>query len=1391
MNIDLILSKVLIKNYNIKDVHILSEMLPNKKIIRNAYIVAPVPLNIQKIKKQLTEDPVFKNNDINLIEVSTIPLTQSGQIDEVALKKNNIPDEHTIDIQEKKLLKCLSITHAAILSQPKKLQMKYLHLTDVLDPAVLPKLSTITEESELPQSMTEPVTEDLVAINFSMKQAFSDGGPLIFSSHEPQTLGEALYRAADKFNKKGILFIGSDETEQFQSYPQILENALRILTGLRNRGLQPKQRVILQIEESANYFAAFWGCVLGGIIPVTVTPPPTYEKANSVLNKLFNIWELLEKPFIIASEHLLLPFQNLKNFMPMDDLSILSVHDLLKNQIANDPYISKPDDVLFYQLTSGSTGTPKCIQITHQGVVAHIHGSQQFNKYCEEDITLNWLPMDHVVPILTCHLKDTYLGCNQIEIKTKDILIEPTRWLDYLTKYHVTHSWSPNFGYKLIIDQLKSGIKKDWDLTCVKFLMNAGEQATLPVIRDFLDLTQPYGLHADAMQPAFGMAEACTCMTYRNDFNLKESVHHIFKSSLSKALQFSTQQSENTTCFIDLGKPVPGIQIRITDEQNQVLPEDVIGRFQIKGPVITPGYFNNPSANNEAFVGDDWFNSGDLGFIHNGSLTLTGREKEMIIVRGTNYYCYEIEDIVSRVEGVLPTFIAACGIHDPVIGTEGLIIFFVTSDWVGIDLGKLVKMIKTKVATEIGLNPLSIIPILKDAFPKTTSGKIQRGQLKKSFINGEFKELCKEVDLLLENANTIPNWFYKRVWCRDNGREWMVADETSQPCYLILSDNSELGEFFANQNKKNSILVKNSHEFKQNDNSSFNLNFKLIEDYQHLFQILKNHILKPTHIIYLNKTQTEISDVSESLEKFVVLIRALNENYQFTIPFSLLVITHNTQYIIGDEQIDYRSAELIGAIHSLSQENANLEVKQIDLELTAIDDQYSLILNELKMNNLNKEIAYRGKARYISKLQRIAFEPNRMKKNRLIERGFYIISGGLGGVGKEISEFLLTQYKARLLILGKTSKDHVINGNNPQSNSYNNLIKLSMEIEYETISIESDINISTAIEMMQDKYQVTLSGIFHLAGEYHECYLHDEQVDSIYPTVQSKLGNAIMLNRMLKKYNKEGLFINFGSIYGNFGSAMLGVYAAANRALEAFTYYQRQSLNIDSFCLIWTNWHDLGMSKGYPPLLIKGFRSLSVRQGLQSLEIVLRLDEPCISIGLDETKRLIMNHFQQCTNLYELNAYFTAEQKLSRSDLNELDIHCIQCRTLPILSNGDINKTALMSQLNQSTTDVIPQNNVEIGLIDIWQDLLKIDEVHVEENFFELGGNSMLLLQLTEQLQQQYDKNIAITDVFKYPTIRSFSQYIIKNKKSKEMKKDQAKNRANKSREFLFKKDLK
>ena len=563
------------------------------------------------------------------------------------------------------------------------------------------------------------------------------GGALLIGEDAPKTLCAALMRTASS-SDKGIVHVQPDGSAVFQSYAALLGEARRVLHGLRNAGLSRHDRAILQLTSLHEFFPAFWACVLGGITPVTVAVASRYDEQNSVVSKLLNVWKLLGRPAIVASETLISPIANMSGLPEGGRVELLSITALRNHPPAQEALGTDPNDIAFFQLSSGSTGVPKCIQETHRAVIAHIHASREFNGYSQDDVTLNWLAMDHVVPLLTFHVKDVYLGCQAVQAPTASVLANPVLWLDLIEQYGVTHTWSPNFGYKLVADALARTGQRTRRLSSLKACMNAGEQVTLPVVQAFLSAVAPFGVEPRVMQPAFGMAEVATCMTYQNNFDLKTGVHRFSKSSLGSKLSAAFPDDRHAIDFVDLGPPIPGVEIRIVNKNGELLAEGIIGRLQIKGSVLMPGYFDNAAANEDAFVGDGWFNTGDLGFILDGRLTITGREKEMIILYGANYYCHEIEDVVNRVDGVEPTYAAACGIADARTGSEELAIFF-TSRHDDIDAHlSAIRAIRASVSQQLGVAPRYVVPLAKLAFPKTTSGKIQRTQLKARLAAGEF-----------------------------------------------------------------------------------------------------------------------------------------------------------------------------------------------------------------------------------------------------------------------------------------------------------------------------------------------------------------------------------------------------------------------------------------------------------------------------------------------------------------------------------------------------------------------------------------------------------------------------------------------------------------------------
>ncbi|HVL01670.1 MAG TPA: condensation domain-containing protein, partial [Dongiaceae bacterium] len=506
--------------------------------------------------------------------------------------------------------------------------------------------------------------------------AWAVGEPLPPHAVTSTHLFEALQKTAQRYPDRGLTLLDIDLQQTHYSYAQLVEDAHITAAGFQRASIGPGAIVLLQMRFNRRFFAVWWGAVLAGIRPLNVATPEQYNQRNGVAQKLYNVAHNFAELTVVADRERVEATQTWlgESKQVIDADALLEHNERFEWQsLSNDP-------VAFLQLTSGSTGTPKAIQITHRGILHHIASSAIHNHYSNDDISLNWLPFDHVVPILTTHVKDCVMGIRQVQLTTTSVLNDPLLWLKAMADFRVTYSWAPNFAYQRVVDALQQTSQlPELDLSCVNILMNAGEQVLAPVVKAFHAACAPFGLKANAVQPAFGMAEACTCMTYNNESDHLLSVH--FNNTLDPTVCDIAPAEQATHGFVDLGPVTPGIEIRITNDKNELVKEGVIGRLQIRGPVVTPGYLNNPEANAEAFVGEDWFNSGDLGFMWNKRLILTGREKEMIVVRGANYYCFELEQVAANIAGVVPTFVAATGVAlEDGSNSDALVLFYVSDN---------------------------------------------------------------------------------------------------------------------------------------------------------------------------------------------------------------------------------------------------------------------------------------------------------------------------------------------------------------------------------------------------------------------------------------------------------------------------------------------------------------------------------------------------------------------------------------------------------------------------------------------------------------------------------------------------------------------------------------
>ncbi|WP_448272933.1 AMP-binding protein [Nostoc sp. DSM 114160] len=444
-----------------------------------------------------------------IVPVSTLPLTPSGQIDETVLNDLEVRDTNLIQQWSEQIQLLPEVKQVAVVVQEHLKQQRSLRISDLLN-----DWKTLTGEENntlvTPQFSRSTINQDFA----NNKLAVSHGKELKQEENAPKLLWEALQKTAIQFPDKELVYIQADGCEIIQSYKDLLLDAQKILAGLRKLGLKPLDKVIFQIDLSQDFIPAFWGCILGGFIPVPVSIAPAYEQLNSAVNKLHNAWQMLEQPIVLTSSKLVQSLRELPALLNIENFPVETVDNLRQNQPDRNIHQSDQDDLALLLLTSGSTGFPKGVMLTHRNLLSMTAGTAQMNNFFSDEIVLNWMPLEHVGAIVFLGLMAVDLGCKQIHASTEYILQNPIRWLELIQRHQASISWAPNFAFSLLNERASEINQQSWDLSSMRFLVNAGEQIVPKTARSFLKLLQQHGLPPNAIHPAFGMSETCSGITW-------------------------------------------------------------------------------------------------------------------------------------------------------------------------------------------------------------------------------------------------------------------------------------------------------------------------------------------------------------------------------------------------------------------------------------------------------------------------------------------------------------------------------------------------------------------------------------------------------------------------------------------------------------------------------------------------------------------------------------------------------------------------------------------------------------------------------------------------------------------------------------------------------------
>src|SRR5579883_1565970 len=550
------------------------------------------------------------------------------------------------------------------------------------------------------------------------------------------TLPEVLQRHAEVEPDRVHIHLPEEESVQDITYRELLAGAAEVAAGLAAEGLERDQTVAIMLPTCADFFYAFFGVSLAGGIPVPIYPPARPDKIEEYVRRQVLILKNAEVRFLISFDRVRAVSQIMRVSIP-SLLEVSSVEALCRSGAKPPSRGIEPAEIAFIQYTSGSTGDPKGVVLTHANVLANVRGIGGSVSFRPDDYVVSWLPLYHDMGLIGSWLFSVYHGAPITVMSPLAFLSRPERWLWAMHDSRGSLCPAPNFSYELCARKIPDEAIEGLDLSRWRVAINAGEAVLPDTLARFAARFKPYGFRAESFVPCYGLAESSVALTFTpmNRAPVIDTIRRDLFEAEGKAAPAPPGEN-NVLRFVANGRPMPGHEVKLLDDQGRELGERIQGRIFFRGPSRTAGYYRNPKATAAVITADGWMDSGDLGYWANGELYVTGRLKDCIIKSGRNIIPQEIEAAAAEVQGVRKGCVAAFGALDPQTGTERLIVVAETRATAADELRGIEEGITRTVDSVLGIPPDKVVLVAPQSIPKTSSGKIRRAATRALYLEG-------------------------------------------------------------------------------------------------------------------------------------------------------------------------------------------------------------------------------------------------------------------------------------------------------------------------------------------------------------------------------------------------------------------------------------------------------------------------------------------------------------------------------------------------------------------------------------------------------------------------------------------------------------------------------
>jgi acyl-CoA synthetase (AMP-forming)/AMP-acid ligase II len=509
--------------------------------------------------------------------------------------------------------------------------------------------------------------------------------------------------------------------------------AMQGALALSAQGVVASDRVLLALPTSAELLIAFFACQWLGALPCIVDVPARGRGLRPWCDKVLPKLALVKPRLVIVEPGLATDVQaGLAQAEPGS--RVISVAALAEG--AARFCAPTPGASAILQFTSGTTSQPKAVVCTQRAVLANLRaiggGVRQFHQ---GDLMVGWLPLFHDMGLVATTLAALAHGLPAALMPPAAFVLRPARWLWAVHRFRASLAFAPNFAYRLCVRRLAAGDPElsGLDLSSWRCAFNAAEFIHADTARSFSTRFAPYGLPLHAITPAYGMAEMAVGVSSR-PFSQPLRVDQISRAALARDGEARRcAPGDDALDLVSLGRVFDEHELQIHDAHGRPLPERHEGEIVLRGPSLFEGYYQNPDAT-RAVLRDGWLRTGDLGYLAEGEVYITGRSKDVIIRGGENHHPHLLEEAAGAVAGVRAGRVAAVGLASAAEGTEQVALLVETGETSSEAQQRMRREIELSVQRASGLKPDHVVLVRPNTVPITTSGKIRRASAREAIL---------------------------------------------------------------------------------------------------------------------------------------------------------------------------------------------------------------------------------------------------------------------------------------------------------------------------------------------------------------------------------------------------------------------------------------------------------------------------------------------------------------------------------------------------------------------------------------------------------------------------------------------------------------------------------